>query len=193
MEELLKLLESFHPVAQELQLFLLHNLPKEAHRANKNILYKDDICDWVAFVEKGLLKIYYECEDKSERIVWFHKEGDVIGSMKSYFSGQPSKLIIRTMDETVIRKIRKVELDQLMMKFPEFNINARKITELYYSMSEDHVILLAMPPKDRYRKLKAEYPWILKDPRIKSYMVAQYLGIDGSTYSKYSKEDDPDS
>jgi CRP-like cAMP-binding protein len=185
MEELLKLLESFHPVATELQIFLLHHLPKEIHRANKVILEEGQVCDWVAFIEKGLLKIYYECEDMSERIVWFHKEGDVIGSMKSYYSSQPSKLTIRTMEETHIRKIRKVELEGLMQKFPEFNINARRITETYYSMSEDHVILLAMPPKERFKKIQVEYPWILADSRIKDYMVAAYLGIDKTTLSKY--------
>lgn len=185
MEELLKLLESFHPVAVELQLFLLHNLPKEVHRANKVILDEGQVCDWIAFVEKGLLKIYYECEDMSERIVWFHREGDVIGSMKSYYTATPSKLTIRTMEETVLRRIRKAELEALMQKFPEFNINARRITELYYAMSEEHVILLAMPPKERYKKIRADYPWILEDKRIKDYMVAGYLGIDKTTYSKY--------
>ncbi len=185
MEELLKLLQGFHPVADELQIFLLHHLPKETHRANKIILHEGEVCDWVAFVERGLIKIYYECDDMSERIVWFHKEGDVIGSMKSYYSGLPSKLTIRAMEETHIRKIRRAELDALMAKFPEFNINARKITELYYAMSEDHVILLAMPPKERYKKLQEEYPWILEDKRIKDYMVAAYLGINKATLSLY--------
>lgn len=185
MEELLKLLETFHPVNPQLQLYLLHNLPKETHRANKTILEEGEVCDWIAFVERGLLKIYYECDDMSERIVWLHKEGDVIGSMKSYFSGLPSKLMIRTMEETVLRMIKKTELETLYEKFPEFNINARRITELYYSMSEDRVILMAMPPKEKYRKLQEEYPWILKDRRIKDYMVAAYLGIDDTTLSKY--------
>lgn len=188
MEELLKLLESFHPVAVELQLFLLHHLPKETHRANKVILEEGQVCDWIAFIEKGLLRIYHELEDTTERIIWFHREGDVIGSMKSYYSGQPSTLTIRTMEETTIRKIKKVELEALMQKFPEFNINARRITELYYSMSEDHVILLAMPPKERYKKLKDEYPWILKDERIKEYMVAEYLGIDRTTLGRYKRD-----
>ncbi|MDP2421445.1 Crp/Fnr family transcriptional regulator [Sediminibacterium sp.] len=187
MEELLKLLESFHPVDPQLQIFLLHHLPKETHRANKAILEEGQVCDWIAFIEKGLLKIYYECEDMSERIVWFHKEGDVMGSMKSYYSGSPSKLTIRTMEETVLRRIKRTELEDLMQKFPDFNINARRITENYYSMSEDHVILLAMPPKERFKKIQEEYPWILKDPRIKDYMVAAYLGMDKATLSRYRR------
>lgn len=185
MEELLKLLETFNPVPTELQVYLLHHLPKETHRANKTILHEGDVCDWIAFVEKGLLKIYYELEDGTERIIWFQKEGDVIGSMKSYFSGLPSKLTIRTMEETHLRKIKKTDLEALMVQFPSFNVNARKITEQYYSRNEDHVILLAMPPKERLKKLEEEYPWIVDDPRIKDYMLAGYLGINKATLSMY--------
>lgn len=185
MEELLKLLETFHPVDPQLQLYLLHHLPKEVHRANKTILDEGEVCDWIAFVEKGLVRIYNELEDGTERIIWFHKEADIIGSMKSYYSGQPSKLVIRTMEETHLRKIRKVELEELMRKFPGFYINALRVTEQYYARSEDHVILLALPPKERFRKIQEEYPWILEDKRIKDYMVAGYLGIDKTTLSKY--------
>lgn len=185
MEELLKLLETFHPVDPQLQLFLLHNLPAETHRANKPILKEGDVGDWIAFVEKGLVKIYYRCQDGSERIVWFHKEGDIIGSMKSYYSNQPSKLIIEVMEETIIRKIKKVQLEELMRKFPGFYINALRVTELYYAISEDHVILLAMPPLERFLKLQTDYPWMLHDPRIRDYMLADYLSISKATLSKF--------
>jgi len=185
MEELLKLLETFHPVDPQLQLYLLHNLPKETHRAKKVILDEGQVGDWIAFVEKGLLKIYYENEDTSERIIWFHKEGDIIGSMKSYYSGQPSKLIVRAMEETHLRKIKKTELETLMQKFPGFYINALRVTELYYARSEDHVILLSMPPKERYKKLQSDYPWMLTDKRIKDYMLADYLSISKATLSRF--------
>lgn len=185
MEEFIKLLASFHPLAPELQVILLHSLPREIHRTNKTLLEEGQVCDWVAFIEKGLLSAYYELEDESERIVWFHKEGDVTGSMKSYYSGAPSRLTIRTMEETHIRKIRKTELNMLYEKFPEFNINGRKIAEEYYSRSEDHLILLGMPAIHRYKKLEKENPWILNDPRIKEYMLASYLSIDRTTLSRY--------
>ena len=185
MEELLKLLETFHPVDPQLQLYLLHNLPKETHRAKKVILSEGQVADWIAYVEKGLLKIYYENEDGSERIVWFHKEGDIIGSMKSYYTAQPSKLIIKAMEETHLRKIKKNDLEALMQKFPGFYINGLRVTEQYYARSEDHVILLSMPPIERYKKVQADYPWLLSDKRIKDYMLADYLSISKATLSRF--------
>ncbi|MDB5229784.1 MAG: putative transcriptional regulator, Crp/Fnr family [Chitinophagaceae bacterium] len=181
------MLQSFHPVPVDLQIFLLHHLPREVHRANKTILHEGEVCDWIAFVEKGLLKIYYELEDGSERVIWYHKDHDVIGSMKSYYTGLPSKLVIQTLEETHLRRIRKPQLNALYSKYPEFNINARFITEHYYGMCEDHAVLLAMPPRERFEKLQAEHPWMVKDPRIKDYMLADYLCIDKTTLSKYRK------
>lgn len=185
MEELLKLLNACYPVAPELQVNLLHRLPREVHRTNKLILEEGEICDWIAFIEKGLLKIYYELEDGTERVIWYHKEGDVIGSMKSFYQNFPSRLSIRTLEETHLRRIRKVELDVIYEKFLEFNINGRKITEQYFSMFEDRVILMALPSRERFKMFRQEYPWLLDDPRIKDYMLAAYLGIDKATLSRY--------
>ncbi|MEB3059534.1 hypothetical protein, partial [Parvimonas sp. D9] len=70
-------------------------------------------------------------------------------------------------------------------KFPGFYINALRVTEQYYARSEDHVILLSMPPKDRFLKLQLDYPWILNDKRIKDYMLADYLSISKATLSRF--------
>lgn len=70
------------------------------------------------------------------------------------------------------------------MKQPMYKI---VISNPIYSMSEDYVILLAMPQKERFRKIQEEYPWILNDKRIKDYMIAGYLGIDKTMYGKYKK------
>jgi CRP-like cAMP-binding protein len=188
MEELLKCLESFSPVPVELQIYLLHHLPKETIRAHKTILHEGDVCDWIAYVEKGLLKIYYTLDDGTERILWFQKDGDIIGSMKSYFTDTPSKLAIRTMEETKLRRIHKKDLEYLLDKYPSFNINARRITEFYYSQNEDHALLLTLPPKERLKKLEKDKTWLMQDPRIKDYMLAGYLGIDKTTLSKYRHE-----
>ncbi|MES2329255.1 MAG: Crp/Fnr family transcriptional regulator [Bacteroidota bacterium] len=185
MEELFQLLNGYHPLPVELQVVLMNQLPKEIHRANKPILDAGQVCEWLGFVEKGLLKIYYELEDGTEKVVWFLKEGDVIGSMKSFYKGTPSRLCIRTMEETTLRKIRKPDLYHLYQKFTEFNVNARLLTEEYYSRCEDHLILQIIPLEERIKVLEADHPWMLKDSRIKDYMIADYIGIHRSTLSRY--------
>ena len=182
-------------MSPELQVTLLHRVQKEVHRKNKCILNAGDVCDWIGFVEKGICKTIYEPEYGPERIVGFFREGDFIGSMKSYFFFAPSKLSIRTIEETHLRKIRKPELEAIYEKFKEFNINGRRITEQYFCSCEDHLILMAMPAKLRFNILLNEHPRLLKDARIKDYMLAAFLGIDKATLSRFrnaNKKVDPD-
>ena len=185
MEELLKFLESLYPVDPQLQIYLWHHIPKEIHRANKTLLEEGQVCDWIAFIEKGFVKVYYEYDDVTERIIAFCREGEMVGCVKSYFTNTPSKLTIRTLEETFLRRIHKTELEMLLSKYPGFNFNTRCIIERICCMYEDHVILLGMPAKERFLKIQEMYPWMMKDSRVKDYMIASFLGIDKATFSKY--------
>ena len=185
MEELLRFLNLLHPMSAELQVFLIQIFQKEIHRSNKTLLEKEEICDWICFVEKGLLKAYLEMEDGSEKVIWYRKSGEVASSVSSFYKNQPSKLIIRTMEETHIRRIRKPVLQSLFDRFPEFNINARLITEACCIYHEDRCILNSLPLKDRYRTLHNNSSWLLIDERIKDFMLASYLNIDRATYSRF--------
>lgn len=194
MEELLKMLNSWFPMSPELQVTLLQRVYKEVHRKNKLILKAGEICDWVGFVEKGLCKTTYEPEKGIERVMGFFREGNMIGSMKSFYYFLPSKLSIRAIEETHLRKIRKVELESIYEKYTEFNINGRKITEQYFSSYEDHLVLMAMPAKERFNLLIHQSPSLLNDSRIKDYMLAAFLGIDKATMSRFrnaNKKVDP--
>lgn len=188
MEECLKRLETLYPLDPELQTYLLHHVKRECFHASEVILYEGEVCDWIAFLEKGLLKIYSAHRDGSERVMWYHKEGDLFGSMSSYKTGQPSKFIVRTLEEVYMRRIKKDDLEQMFEKFPQFNINARLILEQQNRYWEERVLLVALPPKERLRKLQRDHAWMLKDPRIKDYMLADYLFIDKATLSRSRQE-----
>ena len=71
MEKLLNMLGSWFPMAPELQVALMQRVKKEVHRKNKNILEAGDVCDWIAFIEKGICITFYEPENGAERILGF--------------------------------------------------------------------------------------------------------------------------
>lgn len=187
MEQLLNMLNGWFPMSPELQVTLLHRVKKEIHRKNKYILEAGEICDWVAFIEQGICKTIYEPEDGAERIIGFFREGDIMGSMKSFYQFVPSKISIRTIQETHLRKIQKADLEAIYDKYAEFNINSRKIIEQYFGLSEDQMVFLRMPPKQRFLVLQREQPELFTDSRIKDYMLAAYLGIDKATLSGYRR------
>jgi len=182
MLELFQYLNSIHPVTPELQSYLLQVLKKRELAANTFWLREGEVCNRIAFIEKGLMKIFYYLNDK-EVDIWFNKECDIIISVKSFFNQTVSKLAIKTIEPTIVNYVEYKDLAYIYEKYPHFNINARKITEEYYCYSEDHLMLMHLPPKERYLTLIENYPWMEK--RIKDKYLAGYLGITNVALSKF--------
>lgn len=182
MLELFQYLNAIYALTPEVQSYLMQALKRKELPANAYWLREGDVCNRIAFIEKGLIKIFYNLNDK-EIIVWFNKESDITISVKSFFKQLPSQLAIKTMEPTIVNYIEYKDLEYIYKKYTDFNINARKITEEYYCTSEDHLMLMHLPPKERYFALINQYPWMAK--RIKDKYLAEYLGITNVALSKF--------
>ncbi len=64
-------------------------------------------------------------------------------------------------------------------RHPSFNINGRIITEHYYAISEDHVMLMHLPARERYAAFMTLFPWLsgrIRDKEVAVLkMTVQYL------------------
>ena len=184
MEKLFKFLGSLAALPPDLQAALVVRTLRETHRQRKTILSQGQVCDWIAFVESGLIKVCYDVPGGDERIVEFAKAGDVVFSSGSFIGQLPSKLAIVAVEESVIRKISKQTIDELTQKFPVFNTHIRKIIEGQTNALEEHYFLYLLSARERYYQLVKNKHWILTDERIKDFMVADYLGIGRGTFSR---------
>ena len=185
MDEFFRYLSALHPLSDELKAALVGRMHKEAYRKNRPLLSVGDACDWIAFIEKGLVKLCYDIPGGHERIISFVRAGEVTCAIKSFTSNVASKVIIVSMEETVVRKIRKIELEAIAEKYLAFNIHLRKIIEGQSILLEDHYLLLTLPARNRLMHLKEEGSWMLSDKRIKNYLLADYLGVDKATFSRW--------
>jgi CRP-like cAMP-binding protein len=184
MDELFHYLESLYPLSPEIRAALVTRTHKESHRKNKTILSTGQFCDWIAFIEHGLVKVCYDIPGDYERIITIHRPNEIACAIKSYNTNLPSKVSMVALDDTVIRKIRKIEAEAICEKYPAFNIHLRKIIEKQSILIEDHYILLTLPPRERFEKMEEEHSWMINDKRIRNYMIADYLGIDKGTFSR---------
>lgn len=182
MLELFQYLHSIYPLNSDVQSYLMRALKKRELLTNTYWLREGDVCNKIAFIEKGLMKIFYTLNNK-EIVVWFNRECDIIISVKSFFEQKPSMLAIKTMEPTIVNYIEFSELEYIYKKYADFNFNARKITEKYYCISEDHLMLMHLPAKERYYALLKQFPWMAK--RIKDKYLAAYLGITNVALSKF--------
>ena len=181
MEELLKFLQSIHPLSDGLVEYLATHL-KIRDLAKKEFLLKaghvsKDIC----FIGKGLLRCFYLIEE-NEVSSWFMKERDVIISVESFFQQTPSYESIQALDECTVYYITHDELHFTFRNFPEFNFVGRVLTECYYTLSEQRLYAMRMQRAfDRYRYLMEQHPELIL--RVPSKFLASYLGITEVTLS----------
>ncbi len=184
MLSLLHYLQSIHPITPEAQQYLGKVLRKKELRKNAFWLKQGETCNRIAFIEKGMVKIFFESGNK-EIAIWYNKEDDVMISVKSFFFQMPSQLAIKAVEPTTLYYIEYAELQGIYQSSLDFNVNGRKILEHYYSTLEEHTMMMAKPPKERYDDLVRLYPWMNDSKRFKDYMLAAYLGIDRTTLSRY--------
>jgi CRP-like cAMP-binding protein len=186
MDEFFQYLSTLHPLSDELKAALVGRVHREAYRKNRPLLSVGDAGDWIAFIEKGLAKLCYDIPGGNERIICFLKTGEIACSMTSYHSLTPSRLAIVALEETVIRKLSRRDAESITEKHPTFHTHLRRITEVQASQMEMHYLILAEPARDRLAKLPELCGWMLKDRRIKQYMIADYLGVDRATMSRWN-------
>ena len=181
METLLNFLHSIHPLSEGLMEYLGNHLQVK-HLERKHLLLKaGHISRYIYFIQSGLLRCYY-IRHETEVCSWFMKEGDVIISVESFFTQQPSYESIQALEPCELYYIRYDELQFIYRNFPEFNFIGRVLTEKYYTLSEQRLYSLRMQrASERYQYLIDHFPELIL--RVPSKQLASYLGVTDVTLS----------
>jgi len=182
MEALFTLLTSIHPLSEGLVNHLAKTLRTKSISKKQYLLKAGHISRQICFIEKGLLRCFYE-QGEAEVSSWFMKEGDVIISVESFFKQVPSYEIIQALEDCTVYYISYEQLMYAYMNFVEFNFVGRILTEKYYTLCEQRLYSLRMHKAvERYNDLLQNDPEIIQ--RVPSKYVASYLGISLETLSR---------
>jgi len=182
MEELLENLNSIYPLSKELVQHL-STILKVLELSKKDYLLKAGrVCENVYFIKKGLVRCFY-VKDDLEVCSWFMKEGDVIFSVKSFYTQTPSYESIQILEDSIFYYISYKELQHIYNTFLEFNYIRGVLTERYYLLSEERSYSIRMQRAyERYQYLKNNHNELLR--RVSSRYIASYIGITEETLSR---------
>jgi CRP-like cAMP-binding protein len=155
----------------------------EDHCKKKSILLKaGQVSQRIYFIKEGFARAYY-FKGNDEFTSWFMTKGDIIVSVYSFFSRNPSFENIEVLEDSVLQSINWDQLQNIYKDFPEFNQTGRLVTEHYYIKSEERTInLQTLDAKQRYEKLISEYPEILQKASLGQ--IASFLSIKQETLSR---------
>lgn len=164
----------------------LHELAEiltcKKYKKGERILDEGDVCRSMLYIEKGLTRQFYFKYDKdlTEHIAY---EGGVVICLESYLKEEPTRLMIETLEPTVVWEIPKDRLEMLAQEDASIGAWYRRIFEL--SLIESQVKADALrfePAHERYNKLLQLHPEILK--RAPLVYIASLLQMTPETLSR---------
>lgn len=160
-------------------------LPKKL-RKRQYLLQEGDVCKYIAFVEKGILRSYTVDEKGSEHIVQFAFEGWWIGDMYSFITGEPSEYNIDALENCELLLLSKQAEEQLFEQVPKMERFFRLLIQNHLIATQRRLMsTLSRPAEERYNELVASCPTIPQ--RVPQHMMASFLGITPETLSRIRK------
>jgi CRP-like cAMP-binding protein len=137
---------------------------------------------YLYFVIKGLARKFFY-KGKEEIITQIAKEGELISSSVSYFSGQPSGYVIETIEPTTFYSLHKDKAELLYSRYPKLERLSRLIiTELFLQKEVWELERIRFNTKERFLRFMNENPELFQ--RVPQKYLASYLNIKPETFSR---------
>ena len=171
---------------EELALIKTYTTPKKI-RKKQYLLQEGDVCRFVGFVAKGVMRAYTVDEKGTEHIIQFAPEGWTIADLYSFLTSEPATYNIDALEDSELLLISKPAQDELLKKIPRYETYIRlQLTGAYIAMQRRLTSIISLPLEERYANLTAQYPDIVQ--RVPQHMIASYMGLTPETLSRVRRK-----
>ena len=128
-EPLIKYFSSYMPLSEE-EITTLESLFVQRNiKRRQFILHEGDVCKLNTFVVEGCFRMYLVDKNGKEHNLQFAVENWWIGDIGSFHSGEPSRLYIEALENSIVLQIKKDDQLKLFIEHPKFNRIFRVFTE----------------------------------------------------------------
>ncbi len=186
-EVLLKsIAEKVESTVEELQICKSYFTPKKLRR-RQFLLQEGDICNRLAFVEKGSLYSYSVDEKGVQHVIQFAFEGWWIADLYSFFTMEPSRLSIEALEDSELLLLDREQHNNLLKNVPKYETYTRIIYQNAYVALQRRIEgTLGLSAEEKYTRLLEQFPAILNS--VPLHLIASYLGVTPETLSRIRKQ-----
>jgi CRP/FNR family transcriptional regulator, anaerobic regulatory protein len=182
MEKAISFLKRLHPVSDSLEAELRNALRYTKKKKNEFLLYEGEICRYAWYLQKGLVRCYYE-RDEHEVTTWFREEDNVIVLFKSLFGQKKSLFNIQALEDCELYAIHYQDIEAHLMKYREAISLRHIIAERYSNLKDIRIRATSMRyPNDRYAYFVKHFPHLLG--RLTVEHIASYLNISKASVAR---------
>jgi len=146
-----------------------------------------DICKYLTFVSKGILKSYILDEKGNERINLFAFEGWWISDFNSFLNQEKAFLNIDAIEDSELLLISRNNYEELTLKIPAMD---RYFRILYQNslVTKDYRLVISnnFTAEEKYLQLLESHPKITQ--KLSHALIASYLGLSPETVSRIRKK-----
>jgi CRP-like cAMP-binding protein len=169
---------------EDLTIFLSCLEPK-AIKKHDFFVREGELCNYVAFINKGSVRITYN-KDGEEQVGGFFVKGDWVSEYGSFLGRQPSVYSINAIENTELFLLNYDKMQQLYDRGKPFERFGRIVAEqLFLITVERQISFLLQTPEERYRKLLEDQPHLFNLVSLKQ--IASFLGIKPESLSRIRK------
>lgn len=149
------------------------------------VLKENEVCNYMYYVEKGLVRQFYRKGGKEVTEHLSYENGMVI-CIESYFRREPTRLIVQTLEPSMLYGIPYDDIRELTKMSYEFCTLMFAILERSLIISQKKADVIRFETaKERYLRTLREYPDIIR--RAPLQYVASYLQMTPETLSRVRK------
>ncbi|RKR85763.1 CRP-like cAMP-binding protein [Mucilaginibacter gracilis] len=160
-------------------------IPKKL-RKRQYLLQAGDVCKYLCFVEKGLLRSYNVDDKGEEHMNMFAWEGWWTSDMYSFFTGEKAIINIDALEESELLIITQQAFEEMTLKVPKMDRYFRILFQNSLFTKERRLISSTThTAEEKYINLVESNPALVK--RVPQNLIASYLGLAPETLSRIKK------
>jgi CRP/FNR family transcriptional regulator, anaerobic regulatory protein len=165
---------------------LLDLFKEQKIKKNRHLLKPGMDCNYLAFIQKGIFRVYFRDAKDKQVITWFSFSGMVITDMLGYYTTGKAQFYVEALGDSILYKISKQDLGSLYRRDPVYSEFGRKFAEEALTMLMQRTLSLhTKSAEDRYKEL-LQIPDLIQNVPLK--YLATYLGITDTSLSRIRKK-----
>ena len=172
---------------EEENAFIVDKYKKVIYKKGEIILRADEQVNYQFFVFDGCLRTYLIAKSGKEHTIQFAIKSWWISDYIGYFSETKSVLFIECIEDAILYKISREDVEEIYAKIPKTERFIRKKLERSFVSFQKRILAnLSQSAKERYINFTQDYPNI--EQHVKNYHIASYLGITTESLSRIRKK-----